>query len=251
MDEVRKTKKALRTVGGVIVINLLLAILISFIIVTLSMESIGAFCLLGSIAALLTALHPLLVIFAGVFILQARSEKRSNEISAILAAILMFLSMFIILITMGYGALLSPLILFAAMGIYLHNLLERKLRPLLYSGMGLLLLFYFCVIIIFLISDLFGETLTQVAILTISLLPLSTCILYLISLFHSFNALSEKTTPEIIQSPIVLRSPFKLPQQGRPSILMPPPGWMADEKPIPLYGPGGKIPQKPPGWSPS
>ena len=123
MDEVRRTRKALMTVGGVIAINLLLAILIPSIILTLSTDMIGAFCLLGSIAALLAALHALFVILAGVFILQARSEKRSTEISAILAAVLLFLSVGIIPLTMGYGVLLSPLILFAAVGIYLHSLL--------------------------------------------------------------------------------------------------------------------------------
>ncbi len=247
MDEVRRTKKALMTVGGVIVINLLLAILIPSMIFAIYGDLIEGFCLFGSIAVFLTALHPLFVIFAGVSILQARSEIRSTETTGVVAAILMFLSMFIIPITIGYGALLSPLILFTAIGVYLHSLLDTKQRFLLYSGMGILLLFYFCVFIIFLISDMFSESAIQATFLAASLLPLTTCTIYIISLYHSFNGLSEVTTPEIIPSPIVLESPSKQPQQGRPSILMPPPGWMADGRPLPRCRPGREL-HKPPGW---
>ena len=243
MDEVRRTRKALMTVGVVIAVNLLLAILIPSIILTISTDMMGAFCLLGSIAALLAALHALFVILAGVFILQARSEKRSTEISAILAAVLLFLSVGIIPLTMGYGVLLSPLILFAAVGIYLHSLMKTKYRPLLYIGMGLLLLFYFCLFIIFLISDMFGEPTIWAAVLTVSILPLSTCTLYLISLYRSFQGSAPTTT--IGWERVSGQTTYM-----EPSILMPPPGWMADGEPLSKYRPG-REPQKPPGWNPS
>ncbi len=243
MDGVSKTKKALGALGGVIAINLLLVILIPSTILTISMDMIGAFCLLGSIAAILTALHPLFVIFAGVFILQARSEKRSNDISAILAAVLLFLSMGIIPFTMGYGILLSPLMVFAAMGIYLHSLLETKHRLLLYTGMGLLLLFYLSIFIIFWMSDTFGGPANQAAVLTASILPLSTCTLYLISLYHSFHGLAAPGR----DSPTVGEQPGQT-MYREPSILMPPPGWMADGQPLSKYRRGGAPPHIPPGW---
>ena len=230
MDAGERGKKPLMMIGGVIVINLLLSILIPSIMLTISSEMISALCLSGILAALLITIHPILVLLATVAIFRERSIGPTRTT---ISGVLMIVSLVIIPMTMGYGTVLSPLLLFTAMGVYLHGRLREDRRYLLYVGIGLLLLFYFGAFTLVVLEDLFTREQAMGTGAMLFSLPIATCILYLDSIY----LILKRPGPSRIKTPSEERK--------EPSILMPPPGWMGDG--LPATGPAA-TPERPPGW---
>ena len=237
----KKVRSTLNVVLALLIVNLVLALLLPLVYLSFRYEQAPIFCLGTIFSFALMFINAILVISSGVMMIRCRNGVKDLRITALVAGIMLFVSMAILPVYMLNS--LSPLIVLAGVSLFMHNLLTWKRRVPLYIGCLAAALTYPAVVsLLFLNVVLPGIMFDITAPLFLSL-PIVSVVLLLVSLYFSFETVDLDISRYAPGS-----EPFDIKRETSEDLIPSPPLWMAGTDIYPLPRPRKVSLYPPPGW---